>query len=119
MVEIFVERDDKGRIQSFLVKGHAFFAKKGEDIVCSAVSAICYTTIGALENLAGGCFYKEEDGRMYLSHKRENVVASDKKTQSSEKQREVAYIVLQTAYIGFLQIENSYGNYVRVFEKEV
>ena len=46
MIKIYME--DKG----FIVKGHADYAPYGEDIICSAVSAIVQTAQMGLERLA-------------------------------------------------------------------
>lgn len=52
------------------LKGHAGFGKKGQDIVCSAVSTLFYTLGEALYDSASMLWeapiFKDEDGEGYL-----------------------------------------------------
>lgn len=106
MVEISIIRDNEGKMRGFNVEGHAGYARKGEDIVCSAVSALAYTAVGSLMNMAGGCDYEEKDGFMKIRIKDRR---SEKETISSE-------IILNTIFIGFMQLMESYKKFVRVSE---
>ncbi len=47
MIKVLVNKSSKDRISSVTIEGHAFYNKKGKDIVCSAVSAL---TIGAINS---------------------------------------------------------------------
>jgi len=109
MISITILRDKEGLIQEFNVKGHAGYAKHGSDIVCAAVSAVAYSAVGALEELAGIKNYSENDGYMKCN------VPSDISSQSKYN----AQIILETMAIGFKQIEYSYKTYVSVLDKEV
>ena len=55
------------------VTGHAEHGKKGEDIVCSAISTLFYTLAGALyeskEMLSEDIIFSDEDGNGHLSCK--------------------------------------------------
>jgi uncharacterized protein YsxB (DUF464 family) len=110
MIKVVIKRDSAGSIKSFSVDGHAGYAQKGADIICSAVSVTAYTAAGALQELAGftDC-YSEADGHMTVT-----VPSSITKHQAS-----IAEIVMETTAIGFKQIELSYGKYVVVVEEEV
>jgi len=110
MIKVVIKRDSEGSIRSFSVDGHAGYAKKGSDIVCSAVSATAYTAAGALQELAGleGC-HTVADGHMTVT-----IPSSITGDQAS-----IAGIIMETAAIGFKQIELSYGKYVVVVEEEV
>ncbi len=103
-------RDGSGYIRGFDVKGHAGYAEHGSDIVCSAASVTAYTAAGALEGLAGikGC-YSEESG-LFVLNLPEGIPS---------EQSQTARIILETAAIGFRQIENSYRKFLSVAEKEV
>ena len=48
MIWVTVVRTKDNQIRSFQVSGHAEYAESGQDIVCSAVSALTITTINAL-----------------------------------------------------------------------
>lgn len=109
MIKIVITRDSTGSIRRMCIKGHSGYARKGSDIICSAVSVTAYTAAGALEELAGlsGC-YSESDGHMDIELPPGMVPV----------QKNTARIILETAAIGFKQIELSYGKYVRVQEKK-
>lgn len=109
MIRITVNRNSENRILGFIVEGHAGYDKSGQDIVCAAVSALSYTTVGALSNLAGGCDFLEEEGYMEFFRKK----------KLDDAQVDKSTLILDSMFIGFKQIENSYGEYIRVIEKEV
>ncbi len=48
MIQAAFVFDSQNRVKAFQMTGHADYAEKGEDIICSAVSAICQTVIGTL-----------------------------------------------------------------------
>lgn len=50
-----------GEYRGFVVSGHAGYAKSGQDIICSAVSALTVTTVNALEVLAHVYVEAEQD----------------------------------------------------------
>ena len=52
-ISIVVRRDCKGAYQGFTSIGHAGYAESGKDIVCAAVSVLVFTTVNALEEIAG------------------------------------------------------------------
>lgn len=110
MIKISIVRDKTGFITQFVIKGHAGFAGKGNDIVCAAVSAVAYTAVGSLGDLAGieNC-YREKDGYMFCC------IPGD----ITYEQKHIAGIILETAAIGLKQIENSYRKYVLVVDEEV
>ncbi len=110
MVHIRITRDKSNCIRHIVVEGHAGYAEHGSDIVCAAVSVTAYTAAGALEELAGvkGC-YTAKDGYMKIN------LPDDVK---GERKR-TAEIILETAAIGFKQIEMEYGEYISVSDEEV
>ncbi len=111
MVEVRITRDSEGRIRELIVEGHSGAGVKGSDIVCAAVSALAYTAVNALEELAGVRNYTIRDG--YIK-------CTVPGTLSAEK-REISKIVLETVAVGFKQIEFNpeYARYIRVVDKEV
>lgn len=111
MINIHVVRDNEGFIWEFTIEGHAGYGEAGNDIVCSAVSVLGYTAIGALSDIAAIDFDYSigESGYMKCSipveipfHKKSGV-----KT------------ILDTIVLGFKQIELSYEKYVAVLDEEV
>lgn len=109
MIKVLVVKGKRKKIKGFVVEGHAYYDEPGRDVVCAAVSAIAYNAVASLLNLAGGCQYEDKTG--YLE-----VFAKESK---SPKKNQVAKIILESTKIGFKQIENSYGEYIEVYEKEV
>jgi uncharacterized protein YsxB (DUF464 family) len=110
MINVTIFRDKTGMINGFEVNGHAGYAPAGSDIVCAAASATAYTAAGALEELAGAAGCHTEKSGLFTLRLLDGL---------SPKQRQTAAIILETAAIGFKQIENSYGKYLSVTEKEV
>ena len=96
------------RIRRFLVRGHAGYAPHGEDIVCAAASAIIYTAAGALEILCGA----QEEGAAEQEGYFEISIPLFEDNAATYK----ADIIMETAYIGFKQIENSYPDFIKVNE---
>lgn len=110
MININIGKDLAGNITGFVVKGHAGYAEEGSDIVCSAISAIAYTAVGAIDEIIGlKKFYKEKNGLMTC--KLDMDMPSDL--------RHNANIIMATAEIGFKQIEYAYPDYVKVTDEEV
>lgn len=109
MIRIHIVRDKSGLVREFTVKGHAGFGEHGEDIVCSAVSAIAYTAVGALEDIAGVKGHSEKNGYMKCSLPLE----------LSEDSCFKAKIILDAMTIGFKQVEMAYSKYVSVLDEEV
>ena len=54
MTEVFVKKV-RDRVISVNTKGHAGFAKRGKDIVCSAVSVLLINTVNSIK-----CFTEDE-----------------------------------------------------------
>jgi uncharacterized protein YsxB (DUF464 family) len=99
----------KGSVRCILVDGHAGFAEYGSDIVCAAASAIMFTAAGALCEIcgAGRSCATTKDGYFGL-----NVPDfSDKQIERD------AWLIMETAYIGFRQIELSDPKNLTVEEK--
>jgi len=51
MINITINRNETGLIQSFSMSGHALFANHGSDIVCAGASAVSYGDINAIQEL--------------------------------------------------------------------
>ncbi|HOJ12483.1 MAG TPA: ribosomal-processing cysteine protease Prp [Clostridiales bacterium] len=109
MIKVKVVRDRQGFIWEFTINGHAGYKKNGEDIVCAGVSAVAYTAVGALAEMAGISNFSEKDGYMKCS------IPPD----IDQHSKHYAKIILDAMIIGMKQIEYSYGKYVVVEEEEV
>ena len=108
MVRVLVERNRGNAITMFEVEGHSGYDEAGRDIVCAAVSAIAYTTAGALGELAGmpKC-YIESPGYMKI----------ELPDGIDDMKRQVVDTIMNMSYIGFRQIEGSYPGHLKVSEK--
>ncbi len=115
MVNIHIVRDKEGFIWEYTVKGHAGAGKAGEDIICAAVSAVAYTGVNALEELAGVKMSKKvltvRDG--YLKC----IIPADIPDNIKSKVR----TILETIAVGFKQIEYTpgYSEYISILDEEV
>ena len=101
-----------GAIAGFRAKGHAGQAKRGQDIVCSAISALTQTAVNAMETVAGvptEPVMDEEAGLL-------EVVLPGELTP---RQAADCQIILRTIVQGLTDIEQSYPGQVRVIYNEL
>lgn len=99
-----------GRIAGFLADGHTGFAEEGEDIVCSAVSAVTQTAVlGLTDVLNLPAAVEVQDAT--LSCMLEKGIAE------ADWQR--AELILETMTVGLRSIADSYGDYIKIIEREV
>jgi len=109
MIDAVVYKSSQGVIQGFKIKGHAQFSDAGSDIVCSAVSAIVFTALGGMDELAGFKSFQQKDG--YIKCFIPDNLTGEQQTTTQ--------IILKTMDIGLRQIEADYHKYVRVRYEEV
>lgn len=101
---------NKENALSFVARGHAAYAEEGEpDILCAAISALCATVVGSLqENLKLEPEYRLEEGHLYAKQSLESLEENEKKAVE---------LLFQTLYVGAKQISLSYGErYLKVDE---
>lgn len=102
-------QDSEKQVQGFVCKGHAGYAKHGQDILCSAVSALVLNMANSVEAFTGDSFegeMEEETGgftfRFTGSISRESRLLAD------------------SLVLGLTNIQESYGNqYIHIRYKEV
>ncbi len=113
MVKVHVVRDKTGFIWELKVEGHAEAGEFGKDIVCAAVSVIAQTGLGALEEIAGISKKKFIIKPGFIKFSVPLDISQDKKN--------TVKIILETAVIGFKQIEFTpeYSRYISVLDEEV
>ncbi len=108
MTKVEIYRQNKCII-GFKVTGHSGYAKRGEDIVCSAVSALTQTALLGLEKVAKASVdYDISDG--YLQCR---IIDA-----GSELGAVKCAAILETMYEGLKNIEITYGKYIRLLDKE-
>ena len=96
MTRITFYTGDNGAIRGFICRDHAGYAEKGEDIVCSAVSALVINTINSIEQLTGS--------GLEVSADEQNAVISaffkDKPTAEAE-------LLMRSLVLGIKSIEDN------------
>lgn len=110
MIEVVVDRSEDGFVTAFSVKGHAGYAQEGQDIICAAVSAICYTAVGYFDT-------KRFDGKDICFRERSGLMIFRVPEIPDGESFTQAQAVLEAMIIGLKQVETSYGRkYVRIRE---
>lgn len=118
MIKAVISRNEEGTVTGFKVSGHAGFAQSGQDIICSAVSAITYTALGYMDEVLmkeknRNLEFSETDGHIsWDRYYGENAIGDIRSTEVSA--------VLEAMIIGLMQIKESYGEkYLRIQYEEV
>lgn len=119
MISISIVRDKEGFIWEYTVEGHAGAGEPGNDIVCAAVSAIAYTGVNALEEIAG-IKLTSKKGPKVLTEKSgfmKCVIPID----IAEDKKNTVRIILETTVVGFKQIKCTplYKKYIAILDEEV
>ena len=95
-------------ITGFCCEGHAGFAKRGQDIVCAAVSALVFNTMNSIEQFTSDTYSYEEDEK---SGRIEFNIISEVSDRSE--------LLLASFALGVQTIAEQYGNkYVRIVSKD-
>ncbi|ADM71459.1 ribosomal-processing cysteine protease Prp [Paenibacillus sp. SEL3] len=105
MIIVRITRLEDGSIQGFSVKGHANFAKSGEDIVCAGVSAVTVGTVNSIGALTDVEMETEmENGFLsaYLS------------PESYHDANAQVQLLLESMVIMLTSIAESYGKYIQI-----
>lgn len=96
-------------IKGFIIQGHAEMAEKGQDIVCASVSVLGQTALlGLNAYLEERPLWRiDEEGYM------ECWIPEGLTSPNLEKSQ----IILHTMELGFLSIEESYEQYLKVIKR--
>ena len=106
MIDITINRRESGRIQSFSISGHAFFAEKGNDIVCAGVSAVSIGTINAVHALTGITPKIEQKKDGFLNC----VIPNDLSDETNEK----IQLLIEGMVVSLQTIEDQYGQHIKI-----
>ncbi|WP_058302204.1 ribosomal-processing cysteine protease Prp [Gorillibacterium timonense] len=109
MIQIRIERKPvTGAILSFRIKGHALYADPGNDIVCSAISAITVGTVNAIEKLTGTVANaRMKDGFLSARYSPELFEPGNEKGQQVQ-------LLLESMVVMLRGIEESYGKHIAI-----
>lgn len=130
MITVQIWRKPEGIIYRFRAEGHAGYAQRGQDIVCSAVAALTQAAVLGLMQVAGCHVDVQVDpeiGLLDCTVCPDNGKGSDGEEQSptpdaaksgaSEGAAPAAQsAILETMLLGLRQIEADYGQFVRIKE---
>ena len=99
-----------GRLVGFEAKGHSDYAEAGEDIVCSAISAVTQTAVlGITELVKCPAAFEMQDGELCLIL---DASIIECKWQQAE-------LILGTMLLGLSSIQKEYSDYLKLIEREV
>ncbi|GIO34758.1 MULTISPECIES: ribosomal-processing cysteine protease Prp [Paenibacillus] len=107
MIQVRILRRKDGGIHGFEVKGHANFAKHGEDIVCAGVSAVTVGTVNSLEELTGTVM----DSRM-----NDGFLSAHFPSEGDRGDDPQAQLLLESMVVMLNSIAESYGKYIQIKE---
>ncbi len=107
MIQVAIQRDNDDQITTFEATGHAYAAKPGEDLVCSAVSAILQTACLGITHLVG----IPADTTPIKGYLRWNRPAN-----TSTKQKEQLSLILETMLLGLLSVQQGYSKNIQIID---
>ena len=91
------------------VEGHAEYAKKGKDIICSAISMLYINLVNSLENFTQDD--KEVNGSRKINF--ENVILKNMPSDEAE-------LLFRSFHLGITTVEQKYGKrYIEILEQDV
>lgn len=108
MIDVTIYKNSDLDSVGFYVSGHAGYANTGEDIVCSAVSALTITVCNSLEALCEEAF-----------HMNSNQETGEIEYFFDETPGHDALLIMKVFEIGISDICNSYSDYICLTFKEV
>ncbi|MBP3237656.1 MAG: ribosomal-processing cysteine protease Prp [Lachnospiraceae bacterium] len=104
MITVSIFKNKAGKISGFSLAGHAGYAEEGEDIVCSAVTALSFNTVNSIEAFC--------NDKIVLDVADENeggYLRLDLKNPSEE-----ALLLLKSFELGIKNICDEYGEHVNI-----
>jgi uncharacterized protein YsxB (DUF464 family) len=111
MIDVTITRTISDQIQSFEISGHAFFAKRGRDIVCAGVSAVSVGAINAVHELTGVI--------PVIEHREDGFLRCDVPENLPEDINEKVQLLLEGMVVSLRAIEEEYGKNMKLtFKKQ-
>ena len=106
-IKVFKEGEKFTRI---VCDGHTGYGVQGEDIVCSAISAVTQTAVlGITELVKCPAAFEMQDGELCLIL---DASINECKWQQAE-------LILGTMLLGLSSIQEEYSDYLKLIEREV
>jgi uncharacterized protein YsxB (DUF464 family) len=107
MINVYLSYKKDGYLKGFEISGHANYKPYGEDIVCSAVSILGYTSIRSLIEVVK----LPEDKIQYSKDDKTGFLKLEIKNISNDKNKE-AELIMKTFEVGIKSIIESYPKYI-------
>ncbi len=114
MVTVTMLRQN-GHTVGFTSAGHAGYGEAGEDVVCSAVSAITQTCVLGLTNVIG----LRPGKRLALEIGEETGITCILSGDTDEEQQQKAELLFSTMEEGLRSIKASYRGAIKIRHREV
>lgn len=106
MIQVIVKKQN-GNITGFHIEGHAGFANKGSDIVCSAISTLAINCVNSIEEFTEDLFSEGMD-------EERGMIDFDLTGEVSEQSQ----LLLKSMLLGMEQIAGQYGEkYVQIINR--
>ncbi len=99
MTKVTIRKNKSGDYLEFICEGHAGYAKRGEDVVCAAISALVINTINSLEELT-----KEP-----VDVETNEAAGRIRCTFQEHPLRETSLILMDSLTLGLQRIQKQYG----------
>lgn len=99
-----------GGLVGFQAQGHSGYEAAGNDIVCSAISALTTAAANGITQVLGlSAAVEAEDGTLYVMLEK----------HVSGRDLENARIILDTMALGLGSIAETYGDFIKIIERKV
>lgn len=96
---------DDDTITAFTISGHAEFDEEGKDIVCSAVTALAFSTINSIESLLS------VKAKLDMADSEGGYLKAD---YTDNKDSQEVQLLLHHLLIGLTSIEETYSDYIKL-----
>ncbi|MDP2857232.1 MAG: ribosomal-processing cysteine protease Prp [Bacillota bacterium] len=110
MIEAVITRNSGGQVVGITVSGHSGYAESGSDIVCAAVSAVVQTAILGLKNVRG-LDVRDRTGDGELEFRIGRATGLEALCRADA--------ITSTMVLGLKDIEQSYGDYLKVRIRDI
>ena len=108
MITITIKRNVKNEIIAFKMEGHAGYAKEGNDIVCSAVSALANMILIGFNELNVEPKYEIKDSGFLSIEVPEGIV--------EDKNKKLQFL-LECMIQEIMDIKGNYGKYIKIIQE--
>ena len=108
MTTVTIYNDKSGKHKGFDVRGHAGFSRRGNDIVCAAISMLATNTINSIETYTDLAIKYEADERLT------RIRFLIKETPNHDSQ-----LLMNSMILGLSELEKNYKKYVTLKFEEV